>query len=783
MSSDDSQLVVALEARIAQFERNFARAQSVANRSFGAIERRAQQAGGRMEKAMAAASARVGGSIRNFGVGLLAGVGVREIQQLSDAATRVDNALKTAGLSGAELDKVYASLRDSAIRNAAPLESLVTLYGRAALVQKELGISSDELLRFTDRIALALRVSGQSAAESSGALLQLSQALGSGTVRAEEFNSILEGALPIAQAAAAGLKEAGGSVSKLRQLVVEGKVSSQAFFRAFEAGSSTLEDKVAGSTFTVSQAMSNLYTALIDTAREFNASTGAAENFAGGVNNVATAIADLDVSAFINKLVSAHGALVKFMTELGNADAFTALNQALGLMDADGNVINLDAKAAKDEATALEREVGLLQATIAKNTELGFDNTEALARLNEVSAKLAQVRGELASMPVTVPHVSDEKSRQLINEQVPFNPLPAPAIASRQVSIADFAPPSSKSSSTGGKGGGGSKEKQDDYQREVAQIRERTAAVQAETAAQAGINPLIEDYDFAVTKARAARELLSAAEQAGVTITPELQASIDQLAGGYATATAEANKLADAQDKARDTAQEVGNFSKNALGGFISDLRSGKTETEALANALDKIVDKLIDVALNAAFDGGGFGSLFSGLFGGAAKTVSFGSIIGLADGGEIDAGKAMPPVLHRAGGGPIFGPGGPRDDKVPVWASDGEFMVNAAATKKNRALLEAINSGRVPHLANGGPVGRGGGYMRGGSNITNTTTFAPKIDVKVEGGSRGPEADRAMADGLAKQIDSVMDEKMAKFMWEQMRPGNALNRGVRFSG
>src|SRR5690606_31236336 len=133
-------------------------------------------------------------------------------KRLLDSATRIENALKVAGLAGEQLESVYQRLKDSAIANAAPIEALVELYGRAALVQKELGITGEELLNFTDKISVALRVSGKSAAESSGALLQLSQALGSGVVRAEEFNSILEGALPIAQAAAAGLLEAGGSV-------------------------------------------------------------------------------------------------------------------------------------------------------------------------------------------------------------------------------------------------------------------------------------------------------------------------------------------------------------------------------------------------------------------------------------------------------------------------------------------------------------------------------------------------------------------------------------------
>jgi tape measure domain-containing protein len=753
MAENDERLVVALEARIRDFERNFQRAQATASRSFNSIEQRARQSSNRLQSIMAASSSRLALMVRNVGVGLAAGLSARALQGLSDAATRIENALKAAGLSGEELESVYGRLRESAIRNAAPLESLVTLYGRAAIVQKELGVTTQELLGFTDNVALALRVAGTDAGAASGALLQLSQALGSGTVRAEEFNSILEGALPIAQAAAAGLKEAGGSVATLRQLVVDGKVSSEAFFRAFEAGSATLRDKVAGSTLTVSQAMSNLYTALIDTAREFNTSTGAAEKFAGGVNNVATAIADLDVSAFVEKLTNAHGALVRFMNELGNADAFVALNQALGLMDENGNVINLDAKAAKDEATALEREVNLLQATIAKNTELGFDNTEALARLDQVSARLAQVRAQAANMPATVPAVSDEKARQIMNEAVPFNPLPAISAAPKQVSLADFAPPAS--SGGGSKGGGSGSTRQDDYQREIAQIRERTAALQAETAAQAGINPLVDDFEFAITKARAARELLSAAEEAGIAITPEVQSSIDQLANGYATATAEANRLADAQDKTRDRAQAIGNFGKDVLGGFISDLRAGRTASEALANSLNKIADKLLDIGLNSLF-GDGF---LSGLFGGG-NVVSFGSIIGLAN------------------GGPVSGPGGPRDDKVPAMLSDGEYVVNAAATAKHRPLLDAINTGAVARLADGGPVGSDNRSIMLASAQPADVAQSIQINapVTVNGSAGTPAQNDDLAKQIGRQLEATMRGVVVDELRAQMRPGNALN-------
>lgn len=43
--------------------------------------------------------------------------------------------------------------------------------------------------------------------------------------------------------------------------------------------------------------------------------------------------------------------------------------------------------------------------------------------------------------------------------------------------------------------------------------------------------------------------------------------------------------------------------------------------------------------------------------------------------------------------GGWVTGPGGPRQDNIPIMGSSGEFMVNAAAAKQHGALLEAINN------------------------------------------------------------------------------------------
>jgi tape measure domain-containing protein len=207
--------------------------------------------------------------------------------KLADSANRMENALKVAGLAGTELARVQEKLFEAAQKNAAPLEDLTNLFGKVSQVQKELGVSTDELLGFTENIAVALRVSGKSATEAQGALLQLSQALAAGTVRAEEYNSVNEGAPTILRAVAVGLKEAEGSLGKLRNLVIDGKVSSEAFFRAFEAGAYILKDQVANSTFTVGQQMTRLYNALTKVVSETDNATGATQALTSGLEGLA----------------------------------------------------------------------------------------------------------------------------------------------------------------------------------------------------------------------------------------------------------------------------------------------------------------------------------------------------------------------------------------------------------------------------------------------------------------------------------------------------------------
>lgn len=78
-----------------------------------------------------------------------------------------------------------------------------------------------------------------------------------------------------------------------------------------------------------------------------------------------------------------------------------------------------------------------------------------------------------------------------------------------------------------------------------------------------------------------------------------------------------------------------------------------------------------------------------------------------LAAAAGVAAAVNVAKIAGLAEGGPVTGPGGPRDDKILTRLSNGEFVVNALDAQRNIGLLHDINSGRAPRFANGGQVGR----------------------------------------------------------------------------
>jgi tape measure domain-containing protein len=211
---------------------------------------------------------------------LAAALSFRELVRTADTFNKIQNSLRIVTDGTEELNVANERLFEISQRTRQPLEATSELFSRASIAAGELGASQEELFRLTEITGQALAIQGGAASESAGALRQLSQSFSSGIVRAEEFNSILEGAFPLAQAAARGFGETGISVGKLRNLVVEGKVSSEEFFEAILKGGEGLEEQFAQTVPTVGQALTTLNNSFITFVGQVDAASGATESLA-----------------------------------------------------------------------------------------------------------------------------------------------------------------------------------------------------------------------------------------------------------------------------------------------------------------------------------------------------------------------------------------------------------------------------------------------------------------------------------------------------------------------
>lgn len=174
----------------------------------------------------------------------------REMVQLTDISQNLTNKLKQSTNSNAELESSFNKLFETAQRSRASLESTVELYAKMERSTRDLGISQDDLVGITETINKSFSLSGASAQEASGSIRQLGQALASGVLRGDEFNSIAEQAPLILEAVA---KQTGKTAGQLRKLAADGEITSQLLINSLKAYADTIDSEFAKATATYSQ--------------------------------------------------------------------------------------------------------------------------------------------------------------------------------------------------------------------------------------------------------------------------------------------------------------------------------------------------------------------------------------------------------------------------------------------------------------------------------------------------------------------------------------------------
>lgn len=108
------------------------------------------------------------------------------------------------------------------------------------------------------------------------------------------------------------------------------------------------------------------------------------------------------------------------------------------------------------------------------------------------------------------------------------------------------------------------------------------------------------------------------------------------------------------------------------------------------------------------------------------------------------------------ATGGYVSGAGTGTSDSIMARLSDGEFVVNAAATKRNRALLEAINSNERVSVAGGSSATPSA--PASSSQVAVAAAPQPKVTVNlIENRSRAGTVDQRTGDNGQLEIDAFV--------------------------
>ena len=221
-------------------------------------------------------------AIAAIGIGSVAG-----IAQMMDKWTEFNNRLKLVTASSQELKTAQSELLNIATRTGQDLDGVASVYQRFAANAKQLGISQQDTLGITETVNKAIAISGASAASASAALTQFGQALASGALRGEEFNSVMENAPSLAQAIAKGLDV---PVGKLRTLANTGQLTSDVLVKALQRASSSVDADFAKTDKTISQSMVNLKTRLVEFIGKSGESSGAVKVLSGSLNFLANNI-------------------------------------------------------------------------------------------------------------------------------------------------------------------------------------------------------------------------------------------------------------------------------------------------------------------------------------------------------------------------------------------------------------------------------------------------------------------------------------------------------------
>lgn len=279
MSADDANTVVNEFRKVAQgsdqlkaaFDRLIQASPQLASVNDG-VQRKMRETADGMKQTQAAGTSLAGVMGRAGVLGFAIGAGTQAFESLVQSVKDTYEAIPKAGdevkqltarltnvTGSAELaSQAYAKLAGVARATGAPLTETVDTFQRMSIAAKDLGASTDQVIRLVEGVQKFGVVSGASPQALGAAAQQLGQALASGKLQGDELRSIMENMPELAQALA---RELNVSMGALRQMGSEGKLQSDVVFPALLRAVEGIDEKFKAMPLTIERGMNAAGTA------------------------------------------------------------------------------------------------------------------------------------------------------------------------------------------------------------------------------------------------------------------------------------------------------------------------------------------------------------------------------------------------------------------------------------------------------------------------------------------------------------------------------------------
>lgn len=318
----------------------------------------------------------------------------KQFLEVADAMTQLQARIDRLSPSAKEGAATFQALASIASASGASLKDTEKLWETLTSSLQSAGATNGQILALTDTLQKIGRIGGSSTEEMANALRQFGQSIAGGTVRAEEFNSIIEQMPELARQMAAGL---GISVGDLRKRMLQGKLSAEDALNAIMSQTGKVNSEFSRLPRAVDQATNSLSISFQEFIKQINDATGASTGMVHIIDSISSAI---------DRLAGKVPTATQQIADLNStADMFARRARTYSLLGLDGWAAQAEGiNAVSNRAAALVGDLAVVtkannaaaNAKPIKITTAGGDSKEVqkLEKSTKRKLELSKLEGE-----------------------------------------------------------------------------------------------------------------------------------------------------------------------------------------------------------------------------------------------------------------------------------------------------------------------------------------------------------------------------------------------------